>query len=119
MKKFILILTVAIAALSLSSCCTINHISFEDSGARFEQRNFHVVNTVSKECSATYLFFVWGGSAMNSQLNKAIAEMSKDLRPNQALAFINVVDAVTLPLLLPIYFRVECQINATVIEYDN
>lgn len=121
MKKIFLFITLAIIALSVSGCATASRFSFEDSGARFERANFHVVRTVSKECSSIYLFHVIGGSALKSELNKAVDEMSRELRPNQALAYVNVVKSFQLPVIPPFCFfsRVEYTINATIIEYDN
>jgi len=116
MKKLFIIIAVALCALFVSSCSTVSNIQVTPS-AVLDKANFHVVNTVSQDVSATYILGI-GGGAKKAALEKAVAEMASKLGPNQALAYINVVESTKIPVLLPIYWTKTFKISAVVIQYD-
>lgn len=84
--------------------------------ATISEANFRIVDTIEREYTATY-FLGLGGMSKEQALQQAIKDMVKQLGPNQALAYINVVESTWIPIL-PIFFTQTTHISATIIQYD-
>lgn len=115
MKKLIFAVLMVLATLILSSCATTSHLSVANS-ATISEANFHIVGSIEREYTATY-FLGMGGSAKEQAVQQAISSMVKTLEPNQALAYINVVESNWVPIL-PIIVTQTTHISATIIQYD-
>lgn len=116
MKKLLLILSVALGALLCSSCATTSFLNTTPS-AVINQANFHVVGPIQKEISCKYIFG-FGGEEKKLAMENAILEMTEELGPNQALAYINTVESYKVPIF-PIVITNTTTISAVIIEYDN
>jgi len=84
--------------------------------ASISQANFHIVGPIQREYTATYIL-IFGGGSKKAALEHAIADMTRQLKPNQALAYINVVESSKIPII-PIIHTQTTHISATIIEYD-
>lgn len=116
MKKAFIILMI-IGSLVVSSCATTSHLSVANS-ATITEANFHMVRPIQKEYTATYLIG-FGGGAKARHLKDAITDMTRSLQPNQALAYINVVESNRIPILLPVIITQTTTVSAVIIEYDH
>lgn len=116
MKKSLLILSVMLCALFVSSCATFSNIS-ATSPAVVSEANFHKVRSISREFPTTYVFGIFGGAERRAALERAIADMTDELGPNQALAYLNIVDSRQVPVI-PIVVKVSTKVSAVIIEYD-
>ena len=116
MKKLLLILSVALGALLCGSCATTSFLNTTPS-AVINQANFHVVGPIQKEISCKYIFG-FGGEEKKLAMENAILEMTEELGPNQALAYINTVESYKVPIF-PIVITNTTTISAVIIEYDN
>lgn len=85
--------------------------------ATISRANFRIVRTIEKEYTATY-FLGMGGVSKEKELRSAISDMTRELRPNQALAYINVVESTEIPII-PLIFTQTTYVSATVIEYTD
>jgi len=115
MKRFLSILLVACLALTVTGCATTSYMSVANS-ASISQANFHIVGPIQREYTATYIL-IFGGGSKKAALEHAIADMTRQLKPNQALAYINVVESSKIPII-PIIHTQTTHISATIIEYD-
>ena len=115
MKKLFLILAVALGALLCNSCATTSFLETTPS-AVISQANFHVVGPIQKEISCKYIFG-FGGKEKKIAMENAIIEMSEELGPNQALAYINSVESYKVPVI-PVVITNTTTISAVIIEYD-
>lgn len=109
-------IVLALSAIFFSSCATTSHLTVANS-ATITEANFHMVRPIQKEFTATYIIG-FGGSAKARRLKSAVAEMTKTLQPNQALAYINVVESNRIPIIFPIIITQTTTVSAIVIEYD-
>lgn len=116
MKRLTCITVIVVSIFLTSGCMTLSNLSVANS-ATISEANFHVVRPIEREFTATY-FICFGGGAKRKAVEKAILEMTKELSPNQALAYINVVESNWIPII-PIIFEQTTHISAVIIEYDN
>ena len=115
MKKVLLSAAALLTLLFVSSCATTSHLTVANS-ATISEANFHVVRPISREYTATYFLGI-GGTTKAYETQQAINSMVKELQPNQALAYINVVESNFIPLL-PIIYTQTTHVSAIIIEYD-
>lgn len=115
MKSFFLIAFVALFALIFTGCSTSSRLTVANS-ATISQANFHVVRPITREYTASY-FIVFGGTAKKNAVERAIEDMTKELQPNQALAYINVTESTEIPII-PIIHTQTTHVSAIIIEYD-
>lgn len=108
------IIVIVISLLMLSSCAVVSTMPVANS-ATIDQANFKVVRTISREYSAGY-FLGLGGLGKPERLKKAFEDMAKELGPNQALAYVNVVESSMIPFI-PILIVQTTTISATIVEY--
>lgn len=115
MKKVLLIAMLALFALLFAGCSTASRLTVANS-ASISQANFHVVRPITREYTASY-FIVFGGAAKKNAVELAIEDMTKELEPNQALAYINVTESSQIPII-PIIHTQTTHVSAIIIEYD-
>ena len=115
MKKA-LILLVILASFLFTSCATTSRLSVANS-ATISEANFHMVRPIQREFTATYIVG-FGGGVKASRLKDAVTDMTKTLQPNQALAYINVVESNWIPVLFPFIITQTTTVSAVIIEYD-
>lgn len=115
MKKLFLFAATVIAVLLVSSCATMSNLYVSNS-VSLSQGNFEIVKPISRTIEGTRFFGFFGGALKKTALEGVIADMQKDLGPNQALAYINIVESNQIPII-PIVVRETCTINATVIQF--
>lgn len=75
-----------------------------------------MVRPISREYTATYFLGI-GGTNKAYETQQAINSMVKELKPNQALAYISVVESNLIPII-PIIYTQTTHISAIIIEYD-
>ena len=113
-------ITAAIALLTVliisTSCVASSQLSVANS-ASITRVNFRRVKTVDREYKAVYFLGI-GGFNKAEDLQTAIEEMTLELKPNQALAYINVVESSMVPII-PLVFTRTTYVSATVIEYTD
>jgi signal transduction histidine kinase len=80
------------------------------------QKNFHVVNTVEAEVSATYIFGI-GGLNKKALHDNVVAELTKNAGLTGSQALVNVTVNYSSKLIL-CYNKVTCHAEGTVIEFD-
>lgn len=115
MRRSIIIILALLCTLLVSGCMTLSNLSVANS-ATISEANFHVVRPIEKEFTATYII-CFGGEAKRKAVEKAVLEMTEELQPNQALAYINVVESNWIPII-PIVFKQTTHVSAVIIEYD-
>ena len=115
MKKALIFLVV-IASVLFTSCATTSRLSVANS-ATISEANFHIVRPIQREFTATYIVG-FGGALKANRLKNAVTDMTKTLQPNQALAYINVVESNWIPVLLPLIITQTTTVSAVIIEYD-
>ncbi len=114
MKHFAALISAILCLLLCSSCATSSRLSVANS-ATISQANFRIVRPISREYTAQYFFGI-GGFKKATKLQAAIDDMTKELGPNQALAYINVVESNFIPLI-PIIMSQTTHVSAEIIEY--
>lgn len=115
MRRIVYLLLALIGISALSSCTTTSKLSVANS-ANVSQANFHKIGTISRSYTATYIIGM-GGGVKAKKLASAIEEMTYTLGPNQALAYINVVESTTFPIL-PIIITQTTTVSAVKIQFD-
>lgn len=115
MQKLCFVIIATVISLSVTGCATTSYMPVANS-ATISQANFHVVGPIQREYTATYIL-IFGGGSKKAALEHAIADMTRQLKPNQALAYINVVESSKIPII-PIIHTQTTHISATIIEYD-
>lgn len=113
MKKVVIFI---LASVLFTSCATTSRLSVANS-ATISEANFHMVRPIQREFTATYIVG-FGGGVKASRLKDAVTDMTKTLQPNQALAYINVVESNWIPVLFPIIITQTTTVSAVIIEYD-
>lgn len=121
MKKSLLKLFVAVAAVfMLASCGISSHLTananLNQTEVVLSQKNFHVVKSVEANTSATYIFGI-GGLNKNALKNNAIAELTKKANLTGSQALVNVTIKYSTKMIL-CYQKVTAYAEATVVEFD-
>ncbi len=114
-KNVVFILCMVLACIFLSSCATTSNLSVANS-ASLTQANFHKVGNITRSYTATYILG-FGGSVKASRLKSAITSMTNECGPNQALAYVNVVESTKVPII-PIIVTQTTTVSAVVIEFE-
>ena len=115
MKKLIIAIAVAAAAILASSCTTVSNITVANS-AVVDQANFTVVGPVSTTVKASYVFGI-GGNKAKAAVEDAVIELTKKLGPNQGLAYITVVESNKVPLL-PFVITKTFKVSGVIVQYQ-
>lgn len=113
MKKYLAIFTLIL--ILLTGCATSSRLNVANS-ATISESNFQIIRPIQREYTATYIVG-FGGGIKASHLKNAISDMTKTLQPNQALAYINVVESNWIPFLFPIIITQTTTVSAMIIEY--
>lgn len=101
--------------LAASGCSMSSKLNVQDS-AVISSANFKIIRPISREVTATYVFGIGGFSAREKK-EQAVLSMMKELKENQALAYITVNEShiVGFPMIV---HQSRTRITAVVIEYE-
>lgn len=112
MKKLIFILPIL---LFLSSCFTLSDGNLGCSSAELSTNNFKYVSTVYG--TATSSKFLGLGGLNRGLVRKAVDELRKDLKPNQALANMTI-DKNNTFVLGGLIINQTIYVSADIVEFD-
>ncbi len=114
MKKFIPLLIAVALCFAATGCATMSSLTAVDTGTAITSGNFHYVKTV--EGTATSTLFLGFGGTNNAGKAVADARAKADLKANQALANVTVVD--TQKIILGLVVTIKTTVTADVVEFD-
>lgn len=115
MKRVILFISVFMT-VALFSGCAVNSSFCPTSSAVLCEGNFKVVRPIGREAESIHIAF-YGGKKVRDCKEQAIASMAKELKDNQALAYINVTQSRShfIPWVL---YKSKVMVSAVIVEFE-
>lgn len=115
MKRLTMIIGILVTLILTSSCAVTSNFT-PTNAVELSQGNFKIVRPIGREVVSNHIF-LYGGKKVRDCKEQAIASMSKELKENQALAYINVVQSSShfIPWVI---WQSKVTISAIVVEFE-